>query len=409
MHLALFFHVTQIFSLFLLRPETAILSPKESLLHNETREKLAYLTERDKPRKHFDLPCHRLLSHCFERTRFGTGTAGGDAVHNRWLKNRVFGNSWIPKEWWFENWVRMTATIPMWNPTPEYFGLNNSVDPYELLGPRSSRLAATGSGQIQLWQFLLELLSDATNASVITWEGTGGEFKIKEPEEVARRWGERKSKPNMNYDKLSRALRYYYDKNIMRKVHGKRYAYKFDFDGIDQARQQQSADAVRYSSDLSFLAPYSHLLGATGLSPTQASTPLLSPPPYWVAVSSSATHASSSLGSSAAVAPQITSSIPSSFVSSPLLAASSPSPLATTSLITSPIATSSPLGSSPTLGLHQSLNSPVHSPSSHLGMRGSLSPRQVHSISSTNNGVSTSSPSRPSTSNESQRNQYHFS
>ena len=33
----------------------------------------------------------------------------------------------------------------------------------------------------------------------------------------------------MNYDKLSRALRYYYDKNIMTKVHGKRYAYKFDF------------------------------------------------------------------------------------------------------------------------------------------------------------------------------------
>lgn len=48
-------------------------------------------------------------------------------------------------------------------------------------------------------------------------------------DEVARRWGERKSKPNMNYDKLSRALRYYYDKNIMTKVHGKRYAYKFDF------------------------------------------------------------------------------------------------------------------------------------------------------------------------------------
>jgi hypothetical protein len=50
--------------------------------------------------------------------------------------------------------------------------------------------------------------------------------------QVARRWGERKSKPNMNYDKLSRALRYYYDKNIMTKVHGKRYAYRFDFQGF---------------------------------------------------------------------------------------------------------------------------------------------------------------------------------
>uniref|UniRef100_A0A0N4UC35 ETS domain-containing protein n=1 Tax=Dracunculus medinensis TaxID=318479 RepID=A0A0N4UC35_DRAME len=76
-----------------------------------------------------------------------------------------------------------------------------------------------GSGQIQLWQFLLELLSDSQNyAHCIAWEGSGGEFKLIDPDEVARRWGERKSKPNMNYDKLSRALRYYYDKNIMSKV-----------------------------------------------------------------------------------------------------------------------------------------------------------------------------------------------
>ncbi|CAH2305247.1 FEV [Pelobates cultripes] len=94
-----------------------------------------------------------------------------------------------------------------------------------------------GSGQIQLWQFLLELLSDHANTNCIAWEGTNGEFKLTDPDEVARRWGERKSKPNMNYDKLSRALRYYYDKNIMAKVHGKRYAYKFDFHGLAQVCQ----------------------------------------------------------------------------------------------------------------------------------------------------------------------------
>uniref|UniRef100_A0A2K5Z6W4 Protein FEV n=1 Tax=Mandrillus leucophaeus TaxID=9568 RepID=A0A2K5Z6W4_MANLE len=92
-----------------------------------------------------------------------------------------------------------------------------------------------GSGQIQLWQFLLELLADRANAGCIAWEGGHGEFKLTDPDEVARRWGERKSKPNMNYDKLSRALRYYYDKNIMSKVHGKRYAYRFDFQGLAQA------------------------------------------------------------------------------------------------------------------------------------------------------------------------------
>ncbi|XP_071092046.1 retroviral integration site protein Fli-1 homolog isoform X2 [Haliotis cracherodii] len=130
-------------------------------------------------------------------------------------------------------------------------------NPYDLFTPIATRLSSSGSGQIQLWQFLLELLSDSQNAACITWEGTNGEFKLVDPDEVARRWGERKSKPNMNYDKLSRALRYYYDKNIMTKVHGKRYAYKFDFTGLAQCLQQNSGDtsAFRYQQDM-FMSGY---------------------------------------------------------------------------------------------------------------------------------------------------------
>uniref|UniRef100_A0A8C5QMG1 Uncharacterized protein n=1 Tax=Leptobrachium leishanense TaxID=445787 RepID=A0A8C5QMG1_9ANUR len=120
--------------------------------------------------------------------------------------------------------------------------LRSTPDPYQVLGPTSSRLSNPGSGQIQLWQFLLELLSDSSNSSCIAWEGLNGEFKMTDPDEVARRWGERKSKPNMNYDKLSRALRYYYDKNIMSKVHGKRYAYRFDFNGIQIVQQSHATD-----------------------------------------------------------------------------------------------------------------------------------------------------------------------
>ena len=40
--------------------------------------------------------------------------------------------------------------------------------------------------------------------------------------QVAKRWGARKNKPKMNYEKLSRGLRYYYDKNIIHKTAGKR-------------------------------------------------------------------------------------------------------------------------------------------------------------------------------------------
>lgn len=85
----------------------------------------------------------------------------------------------------------------------------------------------SGSGPIQLWQFLLELLTDKTCQQIISWTGDGWEFKLSDPDEVARRWGKRKNKPKMNYEKLSRGLRYYYDKNIIHKTAGKRYVYRF--------------------------------------------------------------------------------------------------------------------------------------------------------------------------------------
>ncbi|CAG9800230.1 unnamed protein product [Chironomus riparius] len=145
-------------------------------------------------------------------------------------------------------------------------------DPYQMFGATSSRLASSGSGQIQLWQFLLELLSDSANSGCITWEGTNGEFKLSDPDEVARRWGERKSKPNMNYDKLSRALRYYYDKNIMTKVHGKRYAYKFDFAGLAAATQPQATDAsYKYQSDF-LMSPYHGAKLSSFMSPHHSMT-----------------------------------------------------------------------------------------------------------------------------------------
>ncbi|XP_059471735.1 ETV5-related protein Ets96B-like [Neocloeon triangulifer] len=82
-------------------------------------------------------------------------------------------------------------------------------------------------GSLQLWQFLVTLLDDPGNRSCIAWTGRGLEFKLIEPEEVARRWGVQKNRPAMNYDKLSRSLRYYYEKGIMQKVAGERYVYKF--------------------------------------------------------------------------------------------------------------------------------------------------------------------------------------
>lgn len=80
---------------------------------------------------------------------------------------------------------------------------------------------------ITLWQFLLDLLVSNNHKDIIQWTNDDGEFKLLNPEEVASLWGKKKNKQNMNYDKLSRALRYYYDKNIIKKVMGQKFMYKF--------------------------------------------------------------------------------------------------------------------------------------------------------------------------------------
>ena len=57
------------------------------------------------------------------------------------------------------------------------------------------------AGAVHLWQFLLELLIDEEqNASIIKWTGNAPyEFKILDPECIAKKWGIRKNKPKVSY------------------------------------------------------------------------------------------------------------------------------------------------------------------------------------------------------------------
>ncbi|XP_036988459.2 ETS translocation variant 3-like protein [Artibeus jamaicensis] len=90
--------------------------------------------------------------------------------------------------------------------------------------------SSPGSRQIQLWHFTLELLQKDEFHHVIIWQqGEYGEFVIEDPDEVARLRGHRKCKPQMNYDKLSWALRHYYNKKILHKTKAKRFTHKFNF------------------------------------------------------------------------------------------------------------------------------------------------------------------------------------
>lgn len=57
-----------------------------------------------------------------------------------------------------------------------------------------------------------------------------GSFKLLKPKQVASLWGARKNNGNMTYDKLSRVLRYYKNGDMISKVQGKRFVYRFVYD-----------------------------------------------------------------------------------------------------------------------------------------------------------------------------------
>ncbi|XP_069827533.1 ETS-related transcription factor Elf-3 isoform X2 [Dendropsophus ebraccatus] len=96
----------------------------------------------------------------------------------------------------------------------------------DILETKKSKHSARGT---HLWEFIRDiLLHPDLNEGLLKWEDRSeGVFKFLRSEAVAQLWGQKKKNASMTYEKLSRAMRYYYKREILERVDGRRLVYKF--------------------------------------------------------------------------------------------------------------------------------------------------------------------------------------
>ena len=86
----------------------------------------------------------------------------------------------------------------------------------------------SGHRKVSLWKFLYGLLeAPGQNYHLVRWVNKENHvFRVVDTAGLAHRWGQEKKNENMNYDKMSRALRQYRHGEIQ-KIPSTKLTYKF--------------------------------------------------------------------------------------------------------------------------------------------------------------------------------------
>merc|ERR1712088_700018 len=133
--------------------------------------------------------------------------------------------------------VAATFTFEVINKTEEASEEEMEEKPQRKLVSRRSRKPSRNpipqqrkkGSTLKISQWIVELLRNReTNPSVILWEDeSAGKFRVVDSHAFAQLWAKVKKNPRMNYEKLSRAMRYYYRNKEIEMVKGERLTYKF--------------------------------------------------------------------------------------------------------------------------------------------------------------------------------------
>jgi len=95
--------------------------------------------------------------------------------------------------------------------------------------PVTKRVKQKSNDCLHLWEFLRDILNNETmSPKAIEWTvKEKGEFRLIKTGIVAQLWGLSKNRTSMTYEKMARAMRYYYKMKILEKVPHKRLHFRF--------------------------------------------------------------------------------------------------------------------------------------------------------------------------------------